>query len=105
MLVKSVLNLHIFSRVLHAAIAKKNRNGWCKRSLERKICNKYRKHRKIHVSFQLSRQTRPILAVLNFFSVLLKYPAFDCGFLGKKSTKLEFLQIIYSIRTKMLIDI
>jgi hypothetical protein len=41
-----------------------------------KICNKYKKHLKSYVGFQLSGQTGPIWAVLKISAILLAHPTF-----------------------------
>ena len=48
--------------------------GLTSRKYQAKICTKYRKHWESNVSFQLSLQTVPFLAVLRISSILKKYP-------------------------------
>ena len=57
-----------------------------------KICNKYRKHRKSYVSFQLS-----ILAALKIFAISLSKYFLGCFFrFAKQFVKLELLYIVGS---------
>ena len=60
-------------------------------SVKVKICIKYRKHRKIYMSFQVSGQTGSFLAVLKISAILIKYPTLEGVFhelMDKTSTKL-----------------
>ena len=67
-------------------------------SVKVKICIKYRKDWKSYMSFQLSGQTRPFLAVLKISAIFIKYPTcfWECflhDLMGNQSTKLKFLLI------------
>ena len=72
-------------------------------SFRPKICNKYRKHWKSLVSFQLSGKTGPILVVLELSTIL--QCTFDCVFscfLELNKYKIV-VSVHHSIRTKKLI--